>query len=211
MTILPSTETKAGRLHAALRDEILSGEIAAGSPVDEVAVAKGHGVSRTPVREALRALRSEGLLVPGPRRQLCVVDVSPEHRHEISTVRSALEAAAARTAATTRTPGDVDSLRLMVMRQRRFARASDNSAFMEADEAFHRALASVAHMPTLDRLLEQLGAFVRLARVGEPTPKRHMMALVREHDALLDLLEDGDGEALAAALTTHICTTAPRD
>ncbi|UTT65660.1 GntR family transcriptional regulator [Janibacter sp. CX7] len=210
MTTSPSTETKAGRLHAALRDEILSGQLAAGSPVDEVAVAQAHGVSRTPVREALRALRSEGLLVPGARRQLHVVDVSPEHRQEIATVRAALETAAARVAASTRSSGDVDSLRLMVLRQRRYARAGDSGAFMEADEDFHRALAQVAAMPTLDRLLDQLGSFVRLARLGEPTPRTHMMALTREHHRLLDLLEEGDGDALAETLSGHILSTASR-
>lgn len=210
MTLSPSSETKAGRLHTALRDAILSGELAAGSPVDEIGMAQAHGVSRTPVREALRALRSEGLLVPGARRQLHVVDISAEHRQEIATVRTALETAAARVAVTTRTSGDVDGLRTLVLRQRRYARVGDSSAFMAADEEFHRTLAGVAAMPTLDRLLDQLGAFVRLARLGQPTPQRHMMALVREHDALLDLLEEGDGEALAEALDSHIVSTAPR-
>lgn len=210
MTLSPSTETKAGRLHTALRDAILSGEIAAGSPVDEEAMAQAHGVSRTPVREALRALRSEGLLVPGARRQLHVVDISAEHRQEIATVRTALETAAARVAATTRTSADIDGLRMLVLRQRRYARVGDSGAFMEADEDFHRVLAGAAAMPTLDRLLEQLGSFVRLARLGQPTPQRHMLALVREHDALLDLLEAGDGPGLESALDEHIRNTAVR-
>jgi len=98
-----------------------------------------------------------------------------------------------------------------VSRQRREAKGGDVAAFLEADEAFHRALAEAAGMPTLLRLLDQLGAFVRLARLGQPTPQRHMVALAREHDHLVDLLEAGDGPALEAALAEHIRSTALRD
>lgn len=207
---LPSS-TKAGRVHEALRAAILSGALAAGEAVDEVATAAEHEVSRTPVREALRALTSEGLLVPGPRRQLRVVDVSPEHRREVTSLRVALETTAAEQACARRTADDVDRLRLLVARQRRAAKGGDALTFLEADEAFHRALAEVATMPTLMLLLDQLGAFVRLARLGQPTPSRHMLGLTREHDHLLDLLEEGDGDTLAATLAEHIRSTAQRE
>lgn len=204
------SSTKAGRVHEALRADILSGRLAAGETVDEVATAAEHEVSRTPVREALRMLASEGLLVPGPRRQLRVVDISPEHRREVTSLRAALEVAAAEQACSRHTPEDVDRLRLLVTRQRREAKGGDAQAFLEADEAFHRALAQTAGMPTLMLLLDQLGAFVRLARLGQPTPQRHMLALTREHDHLVDLLEAGDAEALATTLGEHIRSTAPR-
>lgn len=211
MTLSPSPTTKAGQVHAALRDDILAGRLAPGTPVDEVATAKEHGVSRTPVREALRTLTSEGLLVPGPRRQLQVVDVSPEHRREVTSLRVALEGAAAEQACERRTDDDVDRLRALVSRQRRHAKGGDAAAFLEADEAFHRTLAEVAGMPTLMLLLDQLGAFVRLARLGQPTPQRHMLALTREHDHLVDLLEERDAAGLVATLGEHIRSTATRE
>ncbi|MGN7247948.1 GntR family transcriptional regulator [Janibacter anophelis] len=211
MTTSPSPSTKAGRLHADLRDAILSGRLAPGDPVDEATTAAEHGVSRTPVREALRALTSEGLLVPGPRRQLRVVDVSSEHRREVTSLRIALEGTGARRASEVRTDDDLERLRALVDRQRRQAKGDDPAAFLASDEDFHRALAEVAGMPTLLLLLDQLGAFVRLARLGEATPRRHMLAITREHDELVDLLEAGDGQALADALAEHIGSTAPRD
>ncbi|WP_242612847.1 GntR family transcriptional regulator [Janibacter limosus] len=206
----PSPATKAGRLHTALRDDILTGRLAAGDPVDEATTAAQHDISRTPVREALKALTSEGLLVPGPRRQLRVVDISPEHRREVTSLRVALEVTAAPTACERRTDEDLDDLRTLVDRQRRQAKGGDVTAFLEADEAFHRALAATAAMPTLMLLLDQLGAFVRLARLGAPTPQRHLLALTREHDHLVDLLEAGDGAALSSALEEHIRSTALR-
>lgn len=211
MSTAPSAATKAGQVHAALRAAILDGTLAPGDTVDEVAMATTHGVSRTPVREALRALASEGLLVPGARRQLRVVDVSDEHRSEIASLRAALEGAAVEPACTRRTDDELDGLRALVARQRREAKGGDVPAFLEADEAFHRALAACAGMPTLLLLLDQLGAFVRLARLGEPTPPRHMLALTREHERLVDLLEERDAVTLATTLTEHIRSTAPRD
>ena len=211
MSLAPPPATKAGRVHEALRAEILSGRLAAGDTVDEVVTAAEHEVSRTPVREALRMLTSEGLLVPGARRQLQVVDISPEHRREVTSLRVALEGAATGPACARRTPDDIDRLQLLVARQRREAKGGDAMAFLAADEAFHRALAEVAGMPMLMLLLDQLGGFVRLARLGAPTPQRHMLALTREHDHLVDLLEAGEAEQLATALGEHIRSTSLRD
>ena len=203
-------DTKAGRVYDALRAGIVSGELVAGSALDEVSLAEAHGVSRTPVREALRTLASEGLLEPGGRRQLLVVDASERHRNEIVAIRVALEGAAAADACARVTADDVDALRLLTMKQRRSADADDAEAFLRLDEEFHRELAAVAAMPTLSRLLAQLGAFVRLTRLGEPTGRRHMRGLTREHDHLVDLLEAGDAAGLREALEAHISSTAQR-
>lgn len=203
-------DTKAARVYEALRAGILSGELVAGGALDEVSLADAHGVSRTPVREALRTLTSEGLLVHGRRRQLLVVDVSERHRSEIVAIRVALEGAAAAEACALTTPDDVDALRLLTIKQRRSADADDAEAFLRLDEEFHRALAAVAAMPTLSRLLAQLGAFVRLTRLGEPTGRRHMQGLTREHEHLVDLLEAGDAAGLRQALEAHISSTAQR-
>jgi DNA-binding GntR family transcriptional regulator len=202
--------TKAGRVYEAVRDDILSGRLQAGTPLDEATLAEAYAVSRTPVREALRALDSEGLLVPGTRRQLLVVDISERHRHEITLLRIALEGAATAEACVQQRPDDLDNLRLLVLKQRRCAEDGDSEAFLRLDEQFHLALAEVARMPTLSRMLGQLGAFVRLTRLGTPTGKTHMRGLTREHAQLLDLLERRDATALQEALTTHISKTSPR-
>lgn len=202
--------TKAGRIHDALREDIVAGRREQGSVLDEVELAATFGASRTPVREALRRLQSEGLLTVGSRRRMCVVDLSPSHRQEVALVREALECTAATQACGCREPEDLDRLRVAVLRQRRVARDGDVAGFLALDEAFHRELAALARMPTLSLLLDQLGAFVRLARVAIPTDPAHMLALTEEHDHLLDLLEERDAPALRAALGEHIRTTAPR-
>lgn len=202
--------TKADRVREAVLADIMSGALTPGSTLDEVVLAEQHSVSRTPVREALRRLQSDGLLQTGPRRQLLVVDVSPEHRQEITTLRIALEGAATVAACERRDEDDLDRLDLLLLKQRRAAEADDAEAFLRLDEEFHLALADAARMPTLSRMLGQLGAFVRLGRLGEPTTKAHMLGLVREHTELVTLLRSRKATKLRSTLATHIEQTTPR-
>ncbi|WP_353951975.1 GntR family transcriptional regulator [Knoellia sp. S7-12] len=207
-TSAPST--KADRVRLAVLDDIMSGTLTPGTPLDEVVLAQQHSVSRTPVREALRRLQSDGLLQTGARRQLLVVDVSPEHRREITTLRVALEGAAAVAACELRDEDDLDRLGLLLLKQLRCAEADDAETFLRLDEEFHLALAEVARMPTLSRMLAQLGAFVRLGRLGEPTDSQHMLGLVREHEELVSLLTLRKAAKLRTTLATHIEQTTPR-
>lgn len=201
--------TKANRVYAALREDVLSGRLCAGAVLDEAALALSFEVSRTPVREALRSLQRDGLLLEGARRQLFVIDVS-EHRREVVLLREALESAATVEACRRLEPADLDGLRLAVIRQRRAARAGDAQEFFRLDEEFHRALAGVARMPLLSMLLGRLGAFVHLARADQATGTGHMLGVAGEHERLLDLLEERDALTLRAALITHIHDLAPR-
>lgn len=204
------TSTKADRVREAVLADIMSGALAPGSTLDEAVLAEQHSVSRTPVREALRRLQSDGLLHTGPRRQLLVVDVSPEHRREITILRIALEGAATTTACQSRSEDDLDGLELLLLKQRRAAEAGDAEAFMRLDEEFHLALAGTARMPTVSRMLGQLGAFVRLVRLGEVTDRQHMLGLVREHEELVSLLTLRKDAKLRATLATHIEETGLR-
>lgn len=202
--------TKAERVRRAVLADILSGVLVPGAPLDEVVLAEQHSVSRTPVREALRRLQSDGLLESGPRRQLLVVDVSPEHRREVTTLRVALEGAATTAACELRGEDDLDRLDLLLLKQRRAAEAGDAEQFLRLDEEFHLALAAAARMPTLSRMLGQLGAFVRLGRLGEVTTIPHMLGLVSEHEELVSLLRARKAGRLRSTLATHIEQTTPR-
>ncbi|WP_404386533.1 GntR family transcriptional regulator [Knoellia locipacati] len=206
----PAGSTKADRVRRAVLADIMSGALAPGAPLDEVALAEQHSVSRTPVREALRRLQSDGLLSVGPRRQLLVVDVSPERRREVMTLRVALEGAATPASCELRDEDDLDGLELLLLKQERAAEAGDAEAFLRLDETFHLTLAGAARMPTLSRMLEQLGAFVRLGRLGEATTTPHMLGLVGEHAELVSLLRSRRAAKLRSTLAAHIERTSPR-
>ena len=81
-----------------LRQAILRGDLPVGTIIAETKVAEGLGISKTPVRQALQLLRTEGLLEVGPRRQLVVRGFSAAHRNEILRIREALEEIAVETA-----------------------------------------------------------------------------------------------------------------
>ncbi|MGD7705515.1 GntR family transcriptional regulator [Microlunatus sp. Y2014] len=202
--------TKSDRVRDGVRADIVSGALVAGAVLDEVALAEQYEVSRTPVREALRSLAADGLLVGGPRRQQVVVDVTQRHRDEITVLRTALEQAAVDEACRRVTDDDLDGLHLMLIRQRRMAEAGDAASFLSEDERFHKSFSEVARMPLLSRFLEQLGPFVRLARLDISTDRTHLAGLVVEHEQLVELLEAGESVALRTALAEHIGNTARR-
>lgn len=202
--------TKAELVYRAIRGDIMAGLLAAGTPLDEVVLAEAHEVSRTPVREALGRLTTDGLAVAGPRRQVLVVELSQERRTEIVTIRAALESGAAPRACQLVTAEDLDELQLSVIKQGRLARSGASDEFVELDEQFHRRVAQIAHMATLSRFLDQLGAFVRLTRIGAATSPTHMQGLVAEHEQIITLLEHRNHAELATVLDRHIRSTAPR-
>ena len=202
--------TKADRVYWAVRGDIGAGRLPAGTPLDEIVLAEVHEVSRTPVREALGRLATDGLAVAGPRRQVLVVELSDSRRAEITTIRTALECAATPRACQLMTAEDLDELQLLLIKQRRLAKAGASEEFMEVDEQFHRRLALIAQMTTLSRFLDQLGAFVRLTRIGVATPPAHMRGLVAEHEQIISLLESRNDRELATVLDQHIHSTAPR-
>jgi DNA-binding GntR family transcriptional regulator len=187
-----------------VRSAILRGEFPMGSVLAETELARTLGSSRTPVRHALSLLLKEGLLEVGPRRQLIVRGFTPDHRREIAELREALEVIAVRHACSVVTDDDLDQLRLLVLRQRRAAAASDQEAFLELDERFHLKIAEAANLPILYGLLSQLRGFVRVARLDVERPAAVLAEVTEEHDSLIDALELRDAEAAVDALLAHL-------
>jgi len=195
------------RAYDFVRRGILSGDFAVGTIISDGQIADELGMSKTPVRQALRLLAQEGLLGAGPRRQLVVRGVSPEQRAEVLEVREALEGIAVVHASRSMAIDDIDQLRLNLFRQRRAAEAGDEAAFIELDEDFHLSLARGAGLATLERLLAQLRGFVRLMRVGTVRDEGHLFPVLEEHERILDAVEARDEKAALAALAKHLHTS----
>src|SRR4051812_15835534 len=135
------------RAYDYLRQAILRGDLPVGTVIAETKVAEDLGISKTPVRQALQLLRTEGLLEVGSRRQLVVRGFSAAHRNEILRIREALEEIAVETACRVISLDDVDMLRLILLRQRRAADAYDEGGFLVLDEEFHVLIARSADLP----------------------------------------------------------------
>lgn len=187
-----------------VRSGILRGDLPVGTVLAEATVADELGISKTPVRQALQLLRTEGLLEVGPRRQLVVRGFTVEHRNEILRIREALEEIAVETACRTMSLEQVDVLRLNVMRQRRAADAYDEEGFLVLDEEFHILIAVSANLPIVARLLDQMRGFARLMRLGRTQPPEHLQDIVAEHTRIVDALEGRDVDEALAALQAHL-------
>lgn len=192
------------RAYDYLRHAILSGELPVGTIIAETKVAEDLGISKTPVRQALQLLRTEGLLEVGPRRQLVVRGFDAAHRNEILRIREALEEIAVETACRVILLDDIDMLRLLLLKQGRAADAYNENDFLILDEEFHVQIAHSANLPIVARLLQQMRGFARIMRLGKTQPPEHLRDILVEHTRLLDAIEKRDEEAARAALHEHL-------
>jgi DNA-binding GntR family transcriptional regulator len=189
-------------LYHQLLEEVLEGDLRPGEILVESALGKRFGVSRTPIREALRMLEQDGVL-ERVNRGMRVRQTSSEEVLEIYGVRTILEAAAARDAATRRTDYDLASLD-RILRSMRDARTSTPPEMAVINRSFHRAIWQAARNHTLADLLERLA--VHLRRYPATTymrPGRWEEAL-EEHRQLLEAIRAGDPDAAAAVAEKHM-------
>lgn len=201
----------AGRLseqaYEHVRRGILNGEYPVGSVVSDREIAEELGMSKTPVRQALKHLAQEGLLELGRRRQLVVRGFTAEHGQEVLEIREALERIAVAHACREMPIEEIDLLRVLLFRQRRAAEAGDETQFIDLDEDFHLMIASGAGLPTLARILIQLRGFVRLMRLGTKRHEGHLLRVLAEHEAIVDALEKRDERLALEALSEHLHTS----
>jgi DNA-binding GntR family transcriptional regulator len=146
--------TDAETVYLELRAEIVSGALTQGTPLREIALAERFGVSRTPVREALRRLQQDRLLVPGTRG-MEVRAVDPHEVVQIYDMRVLLEAEAAGQAADAYGPADLMRLEGLLARDRALSEPDDTTR-IRTNLEFHAAVWRATHNPVLIDLLERL-------------------------------------------------------
>ncbi|MBM6404637.1 GntR family transcriptional regulator [Phycicoccus sp. CSK15P-2] len=199
---MSAARVDADSIYDRLRADITSGELAAGTPLREVALATRFGVSRTPVREALRRLQHDRMLVPGTRG-LQVRTVDPHEVVQVYDIRILLEAQAAREAARARTTADLAMLEGLLARDRALVDPPDQLR-ARTNVEFHAAVWVATHNPVLQDLLEHLT--IHLVRTPHSTlsaPGRWAEAL-DEHERLLRAVGEGDADGAAEVAAAHM-------
>lgn len=180
-----------------------------GEKISESALAARHGVSRTPVREALQRLADEGLVEILPQSGTFVGRIPYGELHEAMFIRTTLEAATAAAAARQATRSQMLALASVVEQQREAADSGDPDAFHLADELFHSRLAEIAGYPGVWELVLQVKTQVdRYRRLTLVMPHR-MPAVIDEHDAILAAIQKSDPDAASAAMTRHLDAVLP--
>lgn len=204
MTSAPPAVTAADRVYRHVKQGVLGRRYEGGVLLTEGEVAEAVGVSRTPVREALLRLETEGLLKLYPKKGALVLAVSAQEIADVIETRLLVEEFTVRKAVPA-PPGLPERLAALIEEQRRHADEGDLVALMAADRAFHAEIVRSAGNRILDRLYDQLRD--RQLRMGvallHAHPERVERTLV-EHAEILDALRAGEPETAAAAVRAHV-------
>jgi DNA-binding GntR family transcriptional regulator len=198
--------SKSDAAYAEIRKRILSGELAPGSVLAQYELAESLHMSITPLREALRRLRGEGLVDLDVHRDARVAPLHAAEARELFEIRMALDPLAAELAAQRRTDADIDALRAAVRRLLPVTRRWGEEA-LTAHHAFHRALYLASHNENLIAMLDALwDKSDRYRRMGldlppgeEPRLRDHA-----EHETMMNLVIDGDAAAVGRLMRDHI-------
>lgn len=196
--------TLAEQVYEFLREQILTNAIAPNSTLPEESLASEFKVSRVPVREALRRLSAEGLVVLTPRQGAVVSSLSPKQFLDSYRVREALEALAVRLATPRLAADDVADLERLQRAMADHVEAADSDAFFAANSAFHRIFIERSDNGYLQALYPQLMDQMRRFLSPSLDLRGGMRRSLEEHEAILGAVRAGDGEAAAALIAEHI-------
>jgi len=187
-----------------LKQAILSGRLHPGQPLPIQELAETMEMSRTPVREAVRALEAEGLVEVFPSRGTFVSNISVDDIRELFELREALEGMAARLAAQRRTEEDLRVLE-QILQSAHAATGSDRlDREKEYGAEFHSALARIAGNSRISAIREDVKLNIDRARlISYSSPQRGAEA-VEEHHEILEAIRLGDAELAEQTMRRHL-------
>jgi DNA-binding GntR family transcriptional regulator len=184
-----------------LRQQIFSRELEPGSRIDEQKLAEEYGISRTPMREALKVLATEGLVTMQMRRGCHVAEMSAEDVRQVYRLLALLEGDAAMEVAERASEEDLASLRELHERLEKQVRLRD--AFFTTNEQFHLRLLMIAGNRWRLQIVNDLRKVMKLNRHHSLFHQGRLTESLAEHRALMQALEQRDPAAAAAVLRTH--------
>ncbi|MEU9335453.1 GntR family transcriptional regulator [Streptomyces sp. NPDC048290] len=202
----PGIHNQAEVAYRRLRERLVDGHYRPGDRLTELGLCKDLEMSRTPVREALRRLQSDGL-VSSTGRGVVVSSLTPQEMLHAMQLQGALDALAAKLAATAQRDGRLSPAQLTELKSAAHAveeraEAGDPTGAWHANLAFHMLLARLAGNPLLTDALDRIwarfavGSLANINRRTDLTP--------RDHDAILGAILDGDPERAEAAAAEHV-------
>lgn len=188
----------------ALREAIVLGRLRPGSRLVQEQLAEELGISRTPLREALRRLEQQGLVTVLGSRGLAVTEPSPEALLDTYDVREALDGLAARLAATRMAPGEVAALQSVHRQSREPIDDWHPERWLAANAAFHRHILRNAHSPALERAMPVGRMSAQLLFPSVFLHQERARTAFEEHAAVLEALRARDPDAAEAAARAHV-------
>jgi DNA-binding GntR family transcriptional regulator len=191
-------------VYRSLKEKIVSGALPPDSRLIELSIAAEFGVSRTPVREALKRLAVENLVLTDPSRGMIVHAPDARAVEDVLVVREALDGLAARLAAHRITPSELERLNVVVDSMAEAITEGRREHFMAANTAFHDVIYDAAGNEVLKRLGRDLREFVRrFTTLPFASPER-VENVLAEHRRIVEALERRDPDAAEGASNAHL-------
>ena len=184
-----------------LRQRIFARELEPGSWIDELRIAEALGISRTPLREALKVLAAEGLVTMKVRRGAYVTEVSEKDLRDVYHLLALLEADAARVVATR--ASDDQLAELQAQHQALEAAVHDRDRFFEINEAFHRQLLDLSDNKWRNQMVADLRKVMKLNRHHSLFKSGRIAQSLAEHRAIVQALQAREPELAAQRMAEH--------
>ena len=196
-----------GRVFNRIREDILSGKYEQNEELRENTIAQELGVSRTPVREALRQLELEGLVTIVPNKGAYVNGISEKDIHDIYVIRSYMEGLCARWACEKMTDNCLKELDEVVELTEFYIRKGNTEQIVELDNRFHELLYRACDSKWLDHMLTDFHHYVERVRMKSLADPERAEKSNQEHRAIVEALRKRDGEEAERLAHEHIIRT----
>lgn len=187
-----------------LKDQILSGELKGGTNISEELLAQQFGVSRTPIREAIRRLAEYGLLIITPRSHVSVYTVTEKEAADIAKVRVNLELLAVDSIDDDAYQRNVEDIARHAADCQYAMSVGDRASVFEKDSLFHLALVRAADNSALYDICQRMDAKIQLLRIAQNLPEDELAYYINQHVQLMQLLKQGDKDTCKRLLYEHI-------
>ena len=187
-----------------IRQMIIDGDLEPGDKVPEKELCERFGVSRTPLREALKVLASEGLVTLTPNRGAMIADLTLDDLEEAFPVMGALEALSGEMACANITDQELASIKQLHEKMVAHYEARELRPYFRTNQQIHELILAAAGNRTLSSLYRSLEGRIRQARYLANMSTTRWTQAVQEHERILKALEARDGAALAQILNSHL-------
>ncbi|MFE9043439.1 GntR family transcriptional regulator [Streptomyces sp. NPDC007818] len=208
---LPPVKSKADLVYDNLREAIVGGGLRPGERINMDELARTFGVSKIPIREAVKRLESEGLVVSRVHSGVTVAEIDRHEMRGVFLAREAIEGLVGRLAAENADDALVAELDRVQARMDAALEAGEIDALMGLNSEFHGALAAASGYRILSELTEQLLVAVRRYRIVAPVDDMNWRSVLTEHEAIIEAVRRRDPAAAAEAARDHTTSQADHE
>ncbi|MCR4440842.1 MAG: GntR family transcriptional regulator [Peptococcaceae bacterium] len=187
-----------------IKTQIITGQYGPGESLVESKLAEELGVSRTPIREAIRLLELEGLVEITPNKGAVVLGITKKDVEDIYAIRRLIEGLAARWGAKLITAHDKKEMEKIIDLMEFYAQRGDVDEVADLDNKFHEIIYEASGSKILKLTLCNLHQYVQLARLESLKKPSRISQTLAEHRAILDAFNEGDPDKAEAAVSHHV-------